>query len=212
MSACCSLRSRSPLKTVFGKIGDTYKANCHTYKMLTMATQHGGSGQHLDRDITAHKTTDTEIEHAQELHHDFEDSDTYNPTRLTAITRGLDDLCQCVQAGEGQPSEALNCTDCKLQRLFISIHPSAPLEPLEEVLKHYMDTLCSAQKQTNFTTSLLQDILIFTGHDTMLLKDWLMDIETVIDLTSESRTKLSQAKSKALIHTLIAEAITSGKS
>ena len=75
-----------------------------------------------------------------------------------------------------------------------------------------MDTLCSAQKQINFATSLLQDILILTEHDTTLLEDWLMDIETVADLTSESRTKPSQAKSKGLPCTLITEAITSRKS
>ena len=78
MSACCSLRSHSPLKTVFGKIGDTYQAYCHTYKTHAMAIHHGGSGQHSDRDSNAHKTTDTEIEHAQEFHHintnDFEAS------------------------------------------------------------------------------------------------------------------------------------------
>ena len=39
-----------------------------------------------------------------------------------------------------------------------------------------------------------------------------MDIETVTDLTSESRTKLSQTKSKGLTCTLITEAITSRKS
>ena len=66
--------------------------------------------------------------------------------------------------------------------------------------------------KTNFTNSLLQDISIFTGHDTTLLEDWLVDIETAADLTSESRTKLAQAKSKGLSHTLITEAITSGKS
>ena len=51
MSACSSLRSHSPLKTVFGKIGDTYHAYCNTYKIHTMATHHGGSGKPLDRDI-----------------------------------------------------------------------------------------------------------------------------------------------------------------
>ena len=51
---------------------------------------------------------------------------------------------------------------------------------------------------------------IFTGHDTTLLEDWLVDIETA-DLTSESRTKLAQAKSKGLTHTLNTEAITSDK-
>ena len=60
-----------------------------------------------------------------------------------------------------QPLEALNHIDHKLQRLSISLHQSAPPEPLEEVLKHYTDTLCSAQNQTNCATSLLQDILIF---------------------------------------------------
>ena len=98
MSGHCSLRSHSPLKTVFGKIGDTYQAYCYTYKTHTMATHHGGSGQPSDRDINAHKTTDTEIEHAQKFHHvntnDFKDSEPNNSTRLTAITRELDDLCQ----------------------------------------------------------------------------------------------------------------------
>ena len=63
-----------------------------------MATCHGGSGQHLDRDINAHKTIDAETEHAQEFHHintnDFQDSETNNPTKLTAITKELDDLYQ----------------------------------------------------------------------------------------------------------------------
>ena len=68
MSACHSLRSCSPLKTVFGKIGDTYQAYCHTYKTHAMATCHGGSGKTPGRDINAHKTIDAEIEHAQESH------------------------------------------------------------------------------------------------------------------------------------------------
>ena len=79
------------------------------------------------------------------------------------------------------------------------------------MLGHYTGTLCSAQKQTNFTTSLIQDVLIFTGHDPTLLEDWLTDKETVSSLTLESRTKLSQAKSKGLTCTLITEVITCGK-
>ena len=65
MSAHCSLRSHSPLKTVFGSIGVTYQAYCHTYKTHAMGTCHGDSGQHSNRDINAHKTTDAEIEHVQ---------------------------------------------------------------------------------------------------------------------------------------------------
>ena len=45
----------------------------------------------------------------------------------------------------------------------------------------------------------------------MQSEDWLVDIETATDLTDESRTKLAQAKSKALTHTLITEAHASGK-
>ena len=58
-----------------------------------------------------------------------------------------------------------------------------------------MGTPCSAPKQTNFTNTLIQDIPIFNGNDSMQLEDWLMDIETTADLSAESRTKLAQAKS-----------------
>ena len=145
MSACHSLRSHSPLKTVFGKIGDTYQTYCHTYKTHTMATCHGGSGQPLDGDINAHKDTDTDIEQTQDFHHvntnDFEESDPNNPARLTLITRELDDLYQWIQAGEGQPLEVLNCIEHELQRLSISLHPSAPPEPLEDMLKQYRKSM-----------------------------------------------------------------------
>ena len=69
MSAHHSLRSHSSLKTVFGKIGDTYQAYCHPYKTHTLATHHGGSGHPLGRDINAHKAADTEIEQTQDFHH-----------------------------------------------------------------------------------------------------------------------------------------------
>ena len=77
------------------------------------------------------------------------------------------------------------------------------------MIQHYTNTLCSAQKQTNLTTSLLQDIPIFNEHDTTHLEDWLVDIETAADLTVESRTKFAQAKSKSLTWTLITGPIAS---
>ena len=45
----------------------------------------------------------------------------------------------------------------------------------------------------------------------MQLDDWLVDIETTANMTGESRTKLAQVKSKGLTHTLITEALASGK-
>ena len=58
-----------------------------------------------------------------------------------------------------------------------------------------MTTLCTAQKQTNLTTSLLQDIPVFHGHDATWLEDWLMDIEMLADITNE-RANLAKAKSR----------------
>ena len=72
MSACHSLRSSSSVKTVFGKLGDTYQAYCNTYKTHAMTTHHGDLQQPLDRniDITreAHEITDTDIENTQDFH------------------------------------------------------------------------------------------------------------------------------------------------
>ena len=72
-----------------------------------------------------------------------------------------------------------------------------PTEPLGDVIKHYMTILCSAQKQTNLTNSLLQDISVFNGHDATQLEDWLVDIETAADLTTESRKNLLKPSQKA---------------
>ena len=59
-----------------------------------------------------------------------------------------------------------------------------------------METLCSAQKQTTFANTLIQDICTFNGSDSTQLEDWLVDIETTANMKDESRTKLAQAKSK----------------
>ena len=109
MSAHDNLRLLSPLKTVLGRIGDTYQAYCNTYKTHAMATYHGGSGQPLDRitNMTRQEqpVADTNVEVQQDFHPEdtaqFEVLEHNNPTRLTAITRELDDLCQRIQAEEG---------------------------------------------------------------------------------------------------------------
>ena len=111
MSVCCNLRSHSPLKTVLGRIGDIYQVYCNTYKTHTMATHHGGSGQPLNRDTDMTREeqpiVDTNVEVQQDLHPEdaahFEDVEHTNAARLTVITRELDDLCQRIQAEEGDP-------------------------------------------------------------------------------------------------------------
>ena len=66
--------------------------------------------------------------------------------------------------------EAIYYIEHKLQRLSIALHSSAPLEPLDDVLKQYKDILCSAQKQTNLANTLIQDIPIFNGNGSTQLE------------------------------------------
>ena len=73
--------------------------------------------------------------------------------------------------------EAINCLEHELHRLSLTFQPSAPPEPLDEVLQQYMETLCSGQKQTTFANTLIQDIPTFNGSDSTQLEDWLIDIE-----------------------------------
>ena len=100
MSACRNLRSHSPLKTVFNKLGDTNQAYCNTYKIHAMATHHGGTGQPFDRDDTLHGK-DTEVNTPHDYHHkdtgDFETIEEEHDTNLANITWKLDDLCHRVQ-------------------------------------------------------------------------------------------------------------------
>ena len=171
MSACSNLRLCSPLKTVFNKLGDTYQVYCNTYKTHTMATCHGGAGQPLDRDITPHGQ-DTDI--LNDYHHEdmdnFENMEQENHTTLKAHTRDLDDLQHRVETGEGQPREAINCMEHDLHRLSLALHSSAPPELLDDVLHQFTETLCSAQKQTTFANTLIQDIHTFNGSDSTQLK------------------------------------------
>ena len=123
MSAGHNPRLHSPLKTVLGRIGDTYKAYCNTYKTHAMATCHGGSGQPLDRVTNMTREEQPVVEINVEVQQDFhlEDSAQFevlehdNPVRLTAITRELDDLHQRIQAEKGQPTELLHCIEQEIQ-------------------------------------------------------------------------------------------------
>ena len=57
-------------------------------------------------------------------------------------------------------------------------------------------------KEKSFVSTQLQDITIFNGNNSSQLED----------ITSKSRTKLAQTKSKDLVQTLISEALSSDKS
>ena len=213
-----STRLCSLPKTVLEKIRDWYQAYCTTYKMHAMATHHGGTGHLLDRGLyilvedPEHTDIDNESTHSSDatvalggpeaVGHPKEPVHN-NQDRLTALAREINDLHQRETAGKGQPAETLDHIQHELQNLLIAIHqPHAPApdEPLREVIWYYMDTLCTTQKQSNLTNSLLQDIFLFNEHYSIKLEDWLTDIKTAADLTSEGRARLAKAKSRGHAH------------
>ena len=118
----------------------------------------------------------------------------------------MEQLRQTVEDKDNDPRDAIHQLEQKLNQLTITLHP--PSEPIEEVLDKYTDTLCTTQKKTSLESSLLQDIPTLNGQDSSQLEDWLTDIETASELTGESRTKFTQAKSKGLVRTLISEVLT----
>ena len=67
-------------------------------------------------------------------------------------------------------------------------------------------------KEKHFYKHPTERFSIFNGNDSSHLEDWLIDVETATNLTSESRTKLAQAKSKGLTCTLISQALDLDKS
>ena len=152
MSAHCSTRLCSPLKTVLGKIRDIYQAHCTTYKMHAMATQHRGAGCPLDRgmDIHAedpeHTDIDNESTHSSDatvvLGGPEAKGHPKNPVynnhdKITALMREINDLHQQVEAGEGQPAGTLGHIEQELQNLLIAVHPPppTPAEPFSKVIQ-----------------------------------------------------------------------------
>ena len=178
-----------------------------------MATHHRGTGQPLEKDPNPQ---DQDIDIPNDYQHEdidgFENVENENHTQLRDLTNKVDHLQQKIEVAKGQPSEAINCLECELHRLSLALHPSALPEPLDDILQQYTETLCTAQKKSTFMNTLLQAITIFNGSDSSQLEVSLIDVETTTDLTSESRTKLAQANSKGLTHTLISETQDSDKS
>ena len=118
-----------------------------------MATHHGGAGCPLDRDIDLHVEEAMYIDNNNDSTHGsdaivalggpeaecYPDDPIYsNQDKLMALIRGINDLSQWVEAGEGQPAESLDHIECKLQNLSIGLHPPhppIPTEPFGEVIQ-----------------------------------------------------------------------------
>ena len=162
-----------------------------------MATHYGGVGD-----------TSMENPETQDLDNDSQDNfqDENIVQQLICKTEWLR---QAIKDRDNDPRDAIHQLEQRLNQLTLTLCP--PLEPIEEVLDRYTETLCTVQKKTSLESSLLQDIPTLNGQDSSQLEDWLTDIETASELTGESRTKIVQAKSKGLVRTLILEALTAQK-
>ena len=125
------------------------------------------------------------------------------------LLRKTEHLKQVIEDRDNDPREAIHELEQRLNRLTLTLCHSDIT--IENMLDRYSKTLCTAQKKTSLESSLLQDIPTLNGQDSSQIEDWFMDIETASELTSESRTKLAQAKSKGLVRTLISEALTAQK-
>ena len=111
--------------------------------MHTMAIHHRGTGCPLDRGIDLHAEDpeladiDNESTHSsdalgeQEAEGYLEDPLYNNHDKFTALMREINNFCQWVEAGEGQPAETLYCIECELQNLSIALHPSPSPTPTE---------------------------------------------------------------------------------
>ena len=136
-----------------------------------MVTHHEGAGQPSDRDChLPEQGTDIPSDHLEDMGN-FENVEHENHTTLKALTRNLDDMWHRVEIAEGQPMEAIHHLECELHRLSLTFQPSAPPEPLDEVLQQYTETLCSVHKQTTFANTLIQDIPTFNVTDSAQLED-----------------------------------------
>ena len=118
----------SPLKTALGKIEDRYQNYCTAYEMHVMAICHRGTGCPIDRDTNLQvedtETTDLDNDNKStsgsgttinlggpETEGHPNDLIPSNQAKLTALTREINDLCQQVEAGEGQPAESWDCIE-----------------------------------------------------------------------------------------------------
>ena len=176
-----------------------------------MATHYGGIGNPLEKDSDPQGTDTTIQDECQTDISDLEHIEPDHQAGFRDLTREIEQLWLTVEANNNDPMDTISHLECKLNQLAHTLCPPTPLEPIEEVLHQYTNTLCNAQKKTSFVNSLLQDITILNGNNSSQLEDWLTDIKTTSELTGKSRAKLAQAKSKGLIRTLISEALTSNK-
>ena len=158
-----------------------------------MATCFGGVGNTSVEDPRTQKTDN------------ISEGESQDEDLIRQLLTEIADINQFVEDKYNEPKDAIHEIEQRLNDLTLALH--CQNDPIKNVLDKHMETLCTAQKKTSLESSLLQDIPILNGHDSLQLEDWLTDIETASELTGEGRTKLTQVKSRGLVRTLITKAL-----
>ena len=191
MSACQRLQTHSPIKKILNKIRDSSQTYINYYKTHTMATRYGRIGDTSINKSEHHNMNANIQDNYQADINDLENIEPNHQAGLRDLTCKIKQLWQTIEANDNDLMDAISHLECKLNQLAILLCPPMPVEPIWDVLNRYTNTLCNAQRKTSFENSLLQDITILNRNDSSQLEDWLTDIETASDLTSERRTKLA---------------------
>ena len=140
------LWTRSPIKKILNKIGDSYQTYINHYKTHAMATHYGGIGKPLENDSDP-QNTNADIQ--DEYQADINDLGNTVPdcqAGLRDVTFAIEQLRQTVEANDNDPMDAISHLECKLNQLALTLCLATPSEPIEEVLHQYTNTLCNAQK------------------------------------------------------------------
>ena len=190
-------RSCSSIKRLLNKL-DSIHTYVNYHKTHAMATHFSGVGN-----------TPVENPKTQDIDNVSED-ESQDEDLIRQLLHKTANLKQFVEDKNNEPREGIHDLEQRLNNLTLTLH--CQNTPIENVLDRYTETLCTAQKKASLESSLLQDIPILNGQDSLQLEDWLTDVETASELTSESRTKLAQAKSRGLVRTLITKALIAQKS
>ena len=99
-----------------------------------MAIYHRVTGQPQKGSLPHEQDPDTQSKYHHEDIDNFENVEHETHTTLKTLTRELDCLQHRFETAEGQLMEAINCLEHELHRLSLVLSPSAPPEPLHDVL------------------------------------------------------------------------------
>ena len=92
--------------------------------------------QHQENDLVPPYDHQEEIDKVEQDEH----------TQLKELTNAVDNILHQLDATNYEPKEAINRLERELHRLTLTLCPSVPPEPLDDLLQQYTETLCTAQQ------------------------------------------------------------------